>query len=155
MIINKPSAAHANIFRVCELLETKHSIFKELIAEAEVLNDAIRRHDIESIETALTKWRSYMEHINLLDKELFIIKNKNPLLEEMMSLQTRKRLYELKNAIENVINKTIKLNHNCALAAENELKTLLKDIADTDRGQKSLKNYKQKMNFSRFLDIKT
>jgi hypothetical protein len=152
MTNQKSSAASADITRLCGLLEQKIGLFKDFMSATTSLKDMIEQHNVEAIEMLITKRRDYITLIGRVDKAIRRIRETNPSYEPP---DAQKRIQSLMTTLENLINKTVRLNQDCEVAAEDELDMLKNDLSGIGHRQKWFKGYGGKSGEPRFLDVKT
>jgi hypothetical protein len=152
MTDQKSPAASADLTRLCELLEQKIAIFKDFMSATTSLKDMIEQHNVEAVEMLIVRRHNLMIFINKLDAAIRRIRETNP---SYKAPGTRKRIQSLMATLEQVINKTQRLNQHCEAAAEHELDKLRNDLSGIGHSQTSFKGYKDKSGEPRFLDVKT
>jgi hypothetical protein len=152
MTNQQSSAASAELSKLCELLEQKIAIFKDFLSATTSLKDMIEQHNVEAIEMLIARRHEYITLIGKVDKAIRRIREANPSYE---APETRKRIQSLMTTLENLINKTVRLNQDCEVAAEDELDILKNDLSGLDNRQMWFKSYRGKSGEPRFLDVKT
>jgi hypothetical protein len=152
MTNQKSSAASVDLSRFCELLEQKIAIFKDFMSATTSLKDMIEQHNVEAIEMLIARRHEYITLIGRVDKAIRQIREANPSYEAQ---ESRKRIQSLMTTLEKVINKTVRLNQDCEVAAEGELDMLKNDLSGLDHRQKWFKGYRGNSGEPRFLDVKT
>jgi hypothetical protein len=152
MTNQKSSASSADLSKLCELLEQKIAIFRDFMSTTTSLKDMIEQHNVEAIEMLIARRHEYITLIGRVDKAIRRIREANPSYE---APETRKRIQSLMTTLENLINKTVRLNQDCEVAAEDELDTLKNDLSGLGHRQKWFKGYGGKSGEPRFLDVKT
>ena len=151
----KSRSASTDLSRLCGLLEKKIAIFKDFISATVSLKDVIKEHNVDAIETMIARRHDHIVFINRIDEEIRMLRDANPSYEAMLNPETRKRLQSLMKMVENVIGKTLRLNHDCETAAEDELHKLRKGLSGLGNSEKWFKGYGRKSWEPRFLDVKT
>ncbi|HVO65640.1 MAG TPA: hypothetical protein VMT12_04070 [Syntrophales bacterium] len=146
------STAASDLPRLCELLEQKIAIFKGFMSATTSLKDMIEQHNVEAVEMLIIRRHNLMAYISKLDAAISRIRESNPSYE---APETRKRIQSLMATLEQVINKTQRLNKDCEVAAEDELDKLKNDLSGIANSQTWFKGYRGKSGESRFLDVKT
>jgi hypothetical protein len=152
MTNKKSSAASADLSRLCELLEQKIAIFRDFMSATISLKDMIEQHNVEAIEMLIARRHEYIMLIGRVDEAIRRIREAKPSYE---APETRKRIQSLMTTLENLINKTVRLNQDCEVTAEDELDILKNDLSGLDNRQTWFKSYRGKSGEPRFLDVKT
>ncbi|MGO9137387.1 MAG: hypothetical protein ACLP9S_01535 [Syntrophales bacterium] len=152
MTDQKSSAAFADPSRLCELLEKKIATFKDFMSATAVLKDMIEQHNVEAIEMLIARRHDYITFIGRLDGAIRSIREAHPLYELPA---TRKRIQSLMKTLENMISKTMRLNHDCEAAAEDELDKLKNHLSRIGHSQTWFRGYMGNSGVPRFLDVKT
>jgi hypothetical protein len=152
MTDQKSSAASADLSRLCDLLEQKIAIFKGFMSATASLKDMIEQHNVEAIEMLIARRHKYMTFIGRVDEAIRRIREAHPSYEVP---ETRKRIQSLMTSLENLINKTVRLNQDCETATEDELDKLRNDLSGLGNSQTWFKGYRGNSGEPRFLDVKT
>ncbi|HET6461639.1 MAG TPA: hypothetical protein VFG29_12745 [Syntrophales bacterium] len=155
MTNKKSLAASPDLLRVSGLLEQKIAIFKNFISATISLKDMIKEHNVEAVENIIARRRDQITFINRLDDEIRMIREANPFSGEMLDPETRKRVRSFTKMLENLINKTLRLNQDCEAAAEDELHKLRTGLSGLNHREKCFKGSRGKSWEPRFLDVKT
>jgi hypothetical protein len=155
MTDQKSSAATADFFRLCALLEKKIAVFKDFMSLTILLKNMIREHNVEAVEIMIAQRQDHIVLINRIDDEIHMIRKTNPHYEAMLNPEMRKRIQSLLKMVENCINKTMRLNRDCETAAEDELHKLGNGLSRLGQRGQSFKGYVGKSREPRFLDVMT
>jgi hypothetical protein len=154
MATKKPSSASADLSRLCQLLERKIAIFKDFMSATESLKDMIMEHNAEAVELIIARRHNLITAIDTVDCEIRRIREEKSLQEVLRTPEGRKRVQSLVKNLENMINKTMRLNQSCETAAEDELNKLRDDLSGLGHSLKWFKGYRNPRE-PRFLDVKT
>jgi hypothetical protein len=149
-----PSTTSADLSRLCQLLEQKIAIFKDFVSVTESLQDMIMEHNAEAVELIIARRHNLITAINTIDGEIRRIKGERALHEALHTPGERKRVQFLLKTLENMINKTMRLNQSCETAAEDELNKLRDDLSGLGHSSTWFKGYRNSRE-PRFLDVKT
>ena len=154
MATQKPSSASADLSRLCQLLEQKIAIFKDFVSITESLKDMIVENNTEAVELIIARRHKLITAIDTIDCEIRRIREEKTLQEVLRTPEGRKRVQSLVKNLENMINKTMRLNQSCETAAEDELNKLRDDLSGLGHSLKWFKGYRNPRE-PRFLDVKT
>jgi hypothetical protein len=152
MTDQRSSAASADLSRLCELLEQKTAIFKDFMSATASLKDMIKQHNVEAIKMLMAQRRDYITFIGRVDEAISKIRKRHPSYEVP---ETRKRIQSLIKTLESMISKTMRLNQDCEVTAEDELDKLRNDLSGIGNSQMWFKGYSGNSGEPRFLDVKT
>lgn len=154
MATQKSSMASADLSGLCGLLEQKIAILKDFMSATVSLKDMIIEHNAEAVELLIARRYSLITVIDTIDCEIRRIREESSLHETMRTPEGRKRVQSLLKTLENMINKTMRLNQSCETSAEDELNKLRDDLSGLGHNSTWFKGYRNSRE-PRFLDVKT
>jgi hypothetical protein len=150
---NSPRVSN-DISRLCELLEQKIAVFKDIMSATESLKDMITQQNTDAIDLILSRRNRLITAIDKIDNEILKIKGEQKINKATSNPEGQRRIQSLLKTLEHVIDKTLKLNQTCATAAEGALNGLKDSLTGLGNSSTSFKGYKN-LGIPRFLDIKT
>jgi len=155
MAKEKSVAASSDMSRLCGLLEQKIAAFREFVSSTISLKDMIREHNMEAVEGMIARRGDHIALINKLDEQIRIIRNGSRFHDIPFNPDTEKHVNSLLKMLEGLIGKTLRLNQDCEVAAETELRKLGNDLSHLTRSDTSFKGYKGRPGEPRFMDVTT
>ncbi len=154
MVYQNSPRVSADISRLCELLEQKIAVFKDIMSATESLKDMITLQNTDAVDLIISRRNRHMTAIEKIDSEILSIKKEKTFHQAMLTPEGQKRIQSLVKTLEHVIDKTLQLNQACATAAEGALNGLKDSLTGLGNRSTSFKGYKN-LGIPRFLDIKT